>query len=968
MQALHVDLDNIKSSARRITSGSFRRQFWLAGCALVVVCVLSITLSAVATYRQAISHNTDDAEHVVEQLAEEITEDLEATRNLLSVVYGDVLNKSIENASCNALSAKAQKVSRFFDHVTDVKIIENATGQVICHDRSPAVNLSEPLDLEKFEIAVPVDNLGNIIATLSYAALFDDIEKAVLPEHAGIFVLDPMGRVKIARHDLGNAYWAQQSLYDTPFWHHVSATRSGTFVGEGADQKQRIIAFDSVKVGSTPYKLVVTMDTAQIVRDTFGGGIIYLSVAVFAFAATLIGLFFVFSRYVLSPVQELYQFTKSCAHKVDFFQANSSLSLRHDIDPKSKLDLQYVAAVVSNLVSVCIERALELEAIQERSGIATWWYDKYDDKIIGSSNFRSLLGVDADVDANHTMAVSDFIFQFHAEDQAEMAHVFSFATTAKTPGDIVCRRLVNGEERFFRLTVSWVSLGDGQKLMGLIIDVTGPQKLERELSQKNAFFNAVLDSLNDAVVACNEKGEVVYFNRAAVELHGELPGKGQETHTLSEYYSLFSADGTRLLEDDEVPLMRALNGEKIQHDEIVIAPVNLPARHVIVRGQPVYDEEGTCMGGVVAQTDTTDIRKMSMEIGEKERGYRQILEALNTGFLILDGDSQVVFRSKYYLAHFARAEEYLIANVAAAKNNLDSRASKGHGFVVSFETEVDLNGSKGLPVEILVYKIEFNGKLNTLVKVLDITHRRESQKKIVEVQKLEAIGRLSAGVAHDFNNIFQIILMNLDLLEDDLSDDPDNVELVSACLSAATKGSELSKRLTAFSKQQELENETLNIAEYIQKSHDLYQNLAGKDVVVRILANDHVPDVSLDRVQFDISMSNLIANARGALPDGGTIDITIGTIDVEHDMNWQTGPDTVTKYCVVSVQDDGLGMEDYVRQRAVDPFYTTKNVGEGSGLGLSVVYGFMQQSKGHMEIESQVGHGTTISLYFPAKS
>src|SRR5664280_1809991 len=248
----------------------------------------------------------------------------------------------------------------------------------------------------------------------------------------------------------------------------------------------------------------------------------------------------------------------------------------------------------------------------------------------------------------------------------------------------------------------------------------------------------------------------------------------------------------------------------------------------------------------------------------------------------------------------------------------------------------------------------------------EMRRREEAQMTLVQAQKMEAVGQLTAGIAHDFNNLLAVIGGSLGFVEEaaarGLTAEP---ELIDAALRATRRGRELVRRLLAFARESPLRAEPTTIDQLVLDTLRLLQRTLGQgiDIVTRLDAMAAV--VSVDRNQMANALLNMALNARDAMPEGGQL--TIATTcqpaqwaAVEGSTRWPTGDEVC-----ITISDTGVGMTADVRTRVFEPFFTTKPDGLGSGLGLSMVHGFVEQSGGHIEIDSAAGRGTTITIKLP---
>ncbi len=246
----------------------------------------------------------------------------------------------------------------------------------------------------------------------------------------------------------------------------------------------------------------------------------------------------------------------------------------------------------------------------------------------------------------------------------------------------------------------------------------------------------------------------------------------------------------------------------------------------------------------------------------------------------------------------------------------------------------------------------------------DVTQRRETEAQLRQALRMEAIGQLTGGVAHDFNNLLTVVLGNAELLRDRVEADATARQLAETTLSAAERGAALTRRLLAFARRETLAPERVNPNRLVSGVLPLLVSTLGEDIEIATDLGAELWDVLVDPHQLENSLINLVVNARDALPDGGHVVIATRkrVVAAGSRASEQTNPGD---YVEILVVDDGNGMPPDVVERAFEPFFTTKDVGKGSGLGLSMVYGFVRQSGGLVEIESRVGQGTTVRILLP---
>lgn len=244
----------------------------------------------------------------------------------------------------------------------------------------------------------------------------------------------------------------------------------------------------------------------------------------------------------------------------------------------------------------------------------------------------------------------------------------------------------------------------------------------------------------------------------------------------------------------------------------------------------------------------------------------------------------------------------------------------------------------------------------------DITGQREAEEQLLQAQKMETVGQLSAGVAHDFNNLLAVVLGNIELAMEGLSGNSELRDLLDQALTAGERGAELTRHLLAFSRRQTLYPEVVDLNRVLPDLLQLVERTIGRGIDVLYKPNDSLRQVFVDRAQLESGILNLAVNARDAMPHGGALTIRAYNVTLPSGED-ETSPHD--DYVCIEVVDTGGGMADETLAQAFQPFFTTKEVGKGSGLGLSMVHGFAEQSGGHVELESTLGQGTTVKLYFP---
>jgi len=388
----------------------------------------------------------------------------------------------------------------------------------------------------------------------------------------------------------------------------------------------------------------------------------------------------------------------------------------------------------------------------------------------------------------------------------------------------------------------------------------------------------------------------------------------------------------------------------------------------LVRSVPVRDETGVIVRWFGACTDIHDLKEAQVQLAEQAT----LLDKAHDAIFVTDMHRRILYwnagaeRLFGWRAHEAigRAANELLGieegatqnalSVTIAENEwigeLTKRSRSGKSIVMDARWTL-VRDDDGNPKSILAIETDI-----TAQKVMDERMRRS--------QRLESIGQLTGGVAHDFNNLLTVILGSAETLVEQLADNSALRPIAQTAKLAAERGADLTFRLLAFARQQKLDPRTVAILPLLSEMLPLLRRTLGANVDIELRGQKDLWDAMIDAPQLESAVLNLCINARDAMPSGGGI-----TIEVEN-VRLESGDAAAADieegdYVMLAVSDTGTGMAPETLTRALEPFFTTKEVGKGSGLGLSMVYGFARQSDGHLKIYSEIGHGTTVKLYLP---
>jgi signal transduction histidine kinase/CheY-like chemotaxis protein/CHASE3 domain sensor protein len=344
------------------------------------------------------------------------------------------------------------------------------------------------------------------------------------------------------------------------------------------------------------------------------------------------------------------------------------------------------------------------------------------------------------------------------------------------------------------------------------------------------------------------------------------------------------------------------------------------------------------------------------------------LDNIRDGVAVFDGDGKLVAFNTNFFGCMGFPTELAVPGTPIERFDLLARERKQPAFgELPFVTGGYGSGYRDITfdkrhIEIYRNHVPHGG---FLVACLDVSQRVQSEAALRQAQKMETIGQLTGGVAHDFNNLLQIIGANLDLLGRDLEPGSRAGDRLQNAVSAVERGARLTGQLLAFARRQALAPRVINLVRMLQEMTDLLRRTLGERVELESVIGGGAWNTVVDQGQLENALLNLAINARDAMPNGGKLTIEIANAYLDEAYANQNTEVSAGQYVLIAVSDTGDGMSPDVIARAFEPFFSTKPEGQGTGLGLSQVYGFVKQSGGHVKIYSELGVGTTVKLYVP---
>ncbi|MBR0872427.1 PAS domain S-box protein [Bradyrhizobium tropiciagri] len=430
---------------------------------------------------------------------------------------------------------------------------------------------------------------------------------------------------------------------------------------------------------------------------------------------------------------------------------------------------------------------------------------------------------------------------------------------------------------------------------------------------------------------------------------------------------------------EESPLARALRGEEIDDLELVVK-VQPPGADVslLANARPLRDDGGNLRGAVAVLHDITAQRRAHQALVESEQMAQAIVKTALDAFVQTDQDGVILEWSPQAeaLTGWTRAEalgrravdlvlpeELRDAHRQRVVRFLQETADGGMGMRY-VSPSLHRDGSQFLAeVSLNAFKRGDGYVVNAFVR--DVTQRRIAEEQLIQAQKTESLGRLTGGIAHDFNNMLTVITGTIEILADGVKDDPQLSAIAKLISDAADRGAQLTSSLLAFARKQPLQPAETNVNDLIGDVVRLLSQTLGSQVAITTELGRDAWLAFVDRSQLSAALVNLGINARDAMPEGGTLSFATRNVQLGIREAVARGVERAGDHLVIEVTDTGTGISPSHLEKIFDPFFSTKEVGQGTGLGLSMVFGFVKQSNGGIEVQSEEGRGTTFRIYLP---
>ena len=524
----------------------------------------------------------------------------------------------------------------------------------------------------------------------------------------------------------------------------------------------------------------------------------------------------------------------------------------------------------------------------------------------------------------------------------------------------LCKRNIKDEKRFYAVTYEPTKADDTSVLVvEVITDITERKRLEEELIQKRAQLQAIFDNLAEGISVLDKNNNVILINPAGMHLQKSAAASESQAER-RQLIDVYSSTGETVSEENW-PSNRALRGDFVRNLELSIRRKDTGKTVIMeVNTAPIRNTRGDTGQVIISFRDITDRR-------ESEMRYRTLFEYAPDGIVIADSHSCYIDANASVCRMLGYTRTELVgmhATDVVAQSELDFKEPT----LAVLATNINYMGEwKFRRKNGTTFSAEVLATLmpdgNLLGMIRDITEKQKLEQQLRQSQKMEAIGQLAGGVAHDFNNLLTVINGCSQVLLNRLEPGEKTRRELEVIFRAGERAAALTQQLLAFSRQQVFQPVVINLNAVTDEICIMLRRLIPKGIEMIISLDPMVKPIKADPSQIEQVIMNLVVNARDAMPNGGKVVIETANIELSEEYCRKRTEVSPGGYSVLTISDSGHGMDEGVMARIFEPFFTTKGQGKGTGLGLATVFGIVKQSRGHIEVYSEVGKGSSFKVY-----
>ena len=617
------------------------------------------------------------------------------------------------------------------------------------------------------------------------------------------------------------------------------------------------------------------------------------------------------------------------------------------------------------------ESEMRLSEAQRVGRVGSWELDVESNDLFWSPEMFRLMGIEAH---DQPVPLSAFIGVVHPDDRDQLMRDIAGSIYSDEPYEFRFRVVhPDGGVRVLYGRGEMRAGADGgvERFVGIAQDVTEQERTEAALRESESRFRALAEQAPLGIFMCDLRGEVTYVNPYVAE----LVGHSIDASLGDGWRSIVHPDDLPRLNDTFTAFFNRSTRESIRVELRVVHPER-GVRCAVVETVRILTGTGAVEGYVGVLVDVTEQRTAEAALRRSEARFRALIENASDVIAVLDRDGVTQYISSALEQHVGHSASNLLGTNVLDRIHPDD-VERVRGALAEVLTAprhtvrleyryAHVSGAWLTVSSVATNLLDDPAVRGIVVNSHDITEITELESQLRQSQKMEAVGQLAGGVAHDFNNMLTAILGFTTLLEMDLPPDSEQHAFLGQIRKAAEHSAGLTRQLLAFSRRQILRPRVVSLNSIVAGMHDMLRRLIGEHIAVSTLLSPTLGEVNVDPGQMEQVILNLAVNARDAMPKGGTLTIRTETVDVAAGAPRPRGAAVMPgRYAVLSVSDTGVGMDPRVCERIFEPFFTTKQVGVGTGLGLSTVYGIVKQSGGYVFVESEPGEGSTFFVYIP---
>jgi PAS domain S-box-containing protein len=625
------------------------------------------------------------------------------------------------------------------------------------------------------------------------------------------------------------------------------------------------------------------------------------------------------------------------------------------------------------------EAEARLRRAQEAGGVGVFSLDIETDILSPTPEFCNIYGIEI-TDAIPISVVQALVI----DDDQEVASNPQTRRGGTSPLNVEyrIRRGDNDQKRVIarRAEFEFDQSGRPVRFVGVVQDVTERRKAQRELSESEARFRALAQAIPNHVWTATSDGHLDWFNERVYAYAGlsdrELEGEG--------WIALVHPDD---VSPTQQKWKGALETGETYETEFRLRDKSGAFRWFIVRAMPITGDDGRVLRWIGTNTDVEELRAtrekletlnetLEQRVAERTADRDRMWRLSTDVMLVAAFDANITAINPAWTTVLGWTEHELVGRSFLDLIHPDDyqatmdEVRKLEQGATTFSFENRYACKDGTYRTISWTAVPDDGFLHAVGR--DVTQERQAaamlrqtELALLQAQKMEAIGNLTGGVAHDFNNLLQVVAGNLQLLSKDVTGNEKAERRITNALAGVNRGSKLASQLLAFGRRQALEPKVLNIGRLVRGMDEMLRRTIGEGVEIETIISGGLWNALIDPMQIENAVLNLAINARDAMEGFGKLTIEAGNAYIDDAYARAHNDVAPGQYVVLSVTDTGSGMSPELMAKVFEPFFSTKPEGKGTGLGLSMVYGFVKQTGGHVKLYSEVGHGTTIKMYFP---